>query len=164
MENFANWLKEKRNTFSLTQTQLASKLGINQGHISGLETGRLKPDKELINKAEKIFNEIGMMPSENKKMPNKALEALKAYRENKDGSFNLELYDGVFITADRNQYILHQGANLSYFVDIKSLLKYFIASKARQSAITSVKEIIDKLDEIYANIDKKFANYNPAKI
>ena len=89
---------------------------------------------------------------------------MKAAREAKEDSFRLEFEPGLFITADRYQYVLHQGMRLSYFTEITSLLKYMIASQLRQSPVASVQQIVDKISEIHKLIDTKFGNYDPANI
>lgn len=171
MSAFSDWFKDRRAALGLTQSQVASKLGVHQAQISMLEKGKMSPDESLIAKVTAVMGKfegsyvpIPTAPREKKMMPNKAQEALKAYRESKQGSFNLQLDANTVITADKFQYVLRQGTHCSYFVELKSLLKFLVASQMCQSAVSSVKEILAKLDEVYQKIDERFADYNPANI
>jgi len=168
MSNLSDWLKERRKDFGFTQIQVADKLGIHQAQVSGLENGRISPDTTLMTKIDALYGKFSgsFIPTESNtnKMSIKAREALKAYREAKENNFCIQLDKQTIITADRNQYILKQGANTSYFVDIKSLLRYLVASQMRQSAVNSVQDICNKLDEIYKLIEIKFNEYDPANV
>lgn len=168
MSNLSDWLKERRKDSGFTQMQVADKLGIHQAQVSSLENGKLAPDSALMNKIDTLFGKFtgSYTPAEPtaKKMSDKAKDGLKAYREAKENNFFLKLDANTIITADRMQYILKQGANTSYFTEIKSLLKHLIVSHMRQSAVSSVQEIIDKIDETYKLIEEKFDNYDPANV
>lgn len=171
MSTLSDWIKERRKILNLTQAQVAVKLGIHQAQVSVLENGKFMPDSAMMNKIDAIFGKFAgvyvppEITSESKNlMSTKAREGLKAYREAKENNFCLQIEQNVYITADRNQYILKQGANASYFVELKALIKYLIVSQVRQSAVNSVQEISNKLDEIYKQIEDKFANYNPANV
>lgn len=170
MSALSDWIKERRRELGLSQMQAASKLGMNQGQVSHLENGKLMPDAEMMSKIDAVFGKFAgsYVPIQSapgtKRMSEKAKEGLKAYREAKENNFYLKIDDSTFITADRNQYILKQGANTSYFTEIRSLLKYFAASHMRQSAVNSVQEICDKLDKIYKLIEEKFDGYDPANV
>lgn len=171
MNTLHEWIKERRRALGFTQAQIAGKLGIHQAQVSGLETGRFKPDSILMSKINDTFGKFSgiyvpmTVENTNKKtMPDKAREALKAYHEAKENNFYLQLDKTTYITADRNQYILHQGTNLSYFTQLTSLLKHMMASHIRTSAVSSVEQILAKIDEIYSLIDNKFGFYDPANI
>jgi len=170
MSALSDWLKTRRKELGFTQVRLAERLGVHQAIVSTLENGK-PPDAILMEKIESIYGKFAgsyipaqsSTPGTKKIMSAKAKDGLKAYREAKENNFCLQI-DDMCITADRNQYILKQGANASYFVELKALLKYLIASKARQSAVNSVQEICKKLEEIYKRIEEKFNNYDPAGI
>lgn len=168
MNDLSNWLKERRKDFGFTQMQVADKLGIHQAQVSSLENGKLAPDATLMVKIDTLYGKFTgsytLAEPTDKKMSSKAKDGLKAYREAKENNFCLRLDANTVITADRMQYILKQGANASYFTEIKSLLKYLVAAQMRQSAVNSVQEIINKIDEIYKRIEKEFDNYDPANI
>lgn len=169
MSNLSEWLKGRRKDCGFTQMQVADKLGIHQAQVSGLENGKLAPDTSLMIKIDGLYGKFtgSYVPSETsnlKKMSDRAKEGLKAYREAKENNFCLRLDAQTVISADRNQYILKQGAGTSYFAEIKALLKYLVASHVRQSAVNSVQEICDKLDEIYKLIEAKFDGYDPANV
>jgi transcriptional regulator with XRE-family HTH domain len=172
MNTFSEWLKTRRKDMGLTQVQVATKLGVHQAQVSALEGGRTTPDHNLLVKTEKLFGSfsdtytstIKDKDAAKKEMPSAAMEALKAYREKKDTGFYLELEKGLVITADRNQYILRQGVNASYFTELKLLIKYMIASQIRQSSVDSVQKVLDKLDSIYELVEAKFNEYDPANI
>jgi len=178
MNKFSFWFRKCRQALNLSQTQVASKLGINQMKVSSIENNKLEPDKSLIGRIEDLF---GQFPSSDdlvinkielnnefsdikRNMPEKAIEALKIYREEKNNGFCLHINKNTYITADRYQYILHQRNTQLYFAEIKYLLKYMVASEMRQSAVSSVEEIINKLDNIYEKIEEKFNNYDPANV
>jgi len=171
MSALSDWIKERRRALGLTQTQVANRLGVHQAQVSSLENGGFMPDVDMMTKIDAIFGKFAgayipaqSAPGTKKIMSSKAKEGLKAYRDAKENNFYLEIDNGIHITADRNQYILKQGANASYFIDLRSLIKYLITSQVRQSAVSSVQEVVDKIDEIYERIDKKFDNYDPANI
>lgn len=96
----------------------------------------------------------------------KAAEGLRLYRLNKEANtFRIDIDETSYITADKHQYILHQGKLQFYFVDLKNLLKHMITTSVRQSAVVSIQSIVDKLDELYVLIDKKFdGNKDPQNI
>lgn len=48
-------LTEKRKAKKLTQAQLAEMVGVDQSYISRIEQGMLKPDKELLDKINKVL-------------------------------------------------------------------------------------------------------------
>jgi transcriptional regulator with XRE-family HTH domain len=48
MELLAQNIKKLRKVRNLTQKELAEKLGVDQGHVSKIETGAAKPSKQLI--------------------------------------------------------------------------------------------------------------------
>jgi transcriptional regulator with XRE-family HTH domain len=52
---FANWLKEKRLSKGLTQTELAKEIGVSQVIIAYFETGIRKPGIKLKNKLANYF-------------------------------------------------------------------------------------------------------------
>lgn len=52
---FANWLKEKRLSKGLTQTELAKEIGVSQVIIAYFETGSRKPGIKLKNKLADYF-------------------------------------------------------------------------------------------------------------
>lgn len=168
--NIPEWTKSRRKDLGLTQAQVAAKLGLNQAHVSQIESGKLKPDVVLMKKINEIFGAFdgsyvaSVVDPSKKTMPDKAMEALKAYREAKENNFCLQISKNIYITADRNQYILHHNGHLSYFVDIKALLKYLLGAEVRTSAVTTVKEVVQKLDELYILINDKFDKYDPANI
>lgn len=54
--DFANRLKELRKNKDLSQSQLASKLGISKSTISMLEVGSRKPSWELLEQIADFFN------------------------------------------------------------------------------------------------------------
>ena len=99
-------------------------------------------------------------------MNEKAAEALRLYRENKEEvePFKVEIDENTIITADRHQYILHQGKHKSYFVDLANLLKHLLASGVRQSSVNSIQAVVDKLNELNAKIESAFKAYDPAFI
>lgn len=171
MSALSDWIKERRKILNLTQAQVASRLGIHQAQVSSLENGKFLPDAAIMTKIDAVFGKfagsyvpVQSAPGTKRPMSSKAQEALKAYRDSKENSFYLQLDDNTYITADRNQYILKQGANVSYFVNLKALIKSLVASQMRQSAVTSVQEIASKLDEIYKLIENKFDGYDPANV
>lgn len=170
MSALSDWIKDRRKVLGLTQSQVANKLGVHQAQISSLENGKFVPDTDLMSKIDGVFGKFAgsYVPVQSapgtKRMSEKAKDGLKAYREAKENNFFLKIDSNVFITADRNQYILKQGANASYFTDIKSLVKHLVVSQLRQSDVSSVQEIVTKLDEIYKKVDEKFSGYDPANI
>lgn len=171
MSALSDWIKEQRKSLGLTQAQFASKIGIHQAQVSGVESGRIVPDDITMEKINSVLGKFPGLFTPNKMtalpkkiMSDKAKEGLEAYREARENNFYLSIDDNTHITADRNQYILKQGANTSYFVEIKALLKFLVATRMKQSSIDSVQQISDKLDETYALIEAKFAGLNPANI
>ncbi len=172
MSAFSDWFKDRRMALGFTQAQVASKLSIHQAQVSVLEKGKISPDESLMAKIAAIMGKfegsyvpVPSAPKDGKRvMPSKAKEALRAYREAKQDGFNLQLDNNTSITADKFQYILRSNGHNSYFTDLRSLLKFLIVSQMRQSAVSSVKEVIEKIDEIYKNIEEKFAGYDPASI
>lgn len=170
--NLADWIKERRRLLGFTQAQIAMKLGIHQAQVSALESGKFQPDKQTMSKINDIFGEyrgdyvpaISVSVGDKKGMSDKTKEALRAYRETKENGFYLKISDDIYITADRNQYILHQGTNLTYFTEIKFLIKHLVSSQVRQSAVSSVEEILNKMNELYKNIELKFDGYDPADV
>lgn len=171
MSALSGWIKERRDELKLTQVQVASRLGVHQAQVSSLENGKLMPDATMMTKIEAVFGKfagayipVQSAPGTKKIMSSKAKKGLKAYREAKENNFCLKIDSNVFISADRNQYILKQGANTSYFVELKALIKYLVASKMRQSAVNTVQDVSDRLDEIYKSIEEKFDEYDPANI
>lgn len=171
MSALSDWIKERRRVLGLTQAQVASKLGVHQAQVSSLEAGKFMPDVAMMTKIDTVFGKFAgayipaqSAPGTKKVMSSKAKEGLRAYREAKGDSFYLEIDDNTFITADRFQYILRNGAHTSYFTELKTLVKSLVASQMRQSSVDSVKEVIEKLDEIYKLIEKKFDGYDPANV
>src|SRR6266702_2897493 len=169
METLPEWFKTRRKEMGFTQAQVASKLGVHQAQVSALESGRSKPDQNALTKIEQLFGIfVNAVPAvkdlSKKEMPSAAMEALKAYRESKENGFCIDLGHNLIITADRNQYILRQGTNASYFTELTPLIKYMIISQVRQSSVSSVQEMADKLQEIYKLIEVKFNEYDPAHI
>lgn len=166
MNELAGWIKERRKNLGLSQAQLATKLGLNQGHVSHLENGKILPDADMMTKIDAVIGKFSgeYTPDTTPKKVHSAKEALKAYREAKEDAFCLQIDTNIFITADRHQYILKQGANASYFTDLTSLTKYLVVSQVRQSAVNSVQEICNKIDEVYKLIEKKFMGFDPAGV
>lgn len=170
MSALSDWIKERRAVLKLTQVHVASRLGLHQAQISQLENGKLMPDADLMTKIDAVFGKFAgsYVPVQSapgtKKMSDRAKDGLKAYRESRENGFFLKIDNTTNITADRNQYILKQGANASYFTDLKSLVKYLVALELRQSSVSSLQEILDKLDEIYGAIEERFDKYDPANV
>lgn len=166
MSALSDWIKERRKALGLSQTQVATKLGVNQGQVSHLENGKFAPDAEMMAKLDAILGKFtgSFTPQASSAMSERSMNGLKAYRESKDSGFCLKIDANIVITADRNQYILKQGANTSYFTQLASLAKYLVVSQARQSSVDSVLQVCNKLDEIYALIDKKFSGFDPANV
>ncbi len=55
-DHFAQQLKARRKNSSLTQQQLADKLNVSRKTISGWETGRNRPDIDILRQMAKIYH------------------------------------------------------------------------------------------------------------
>ena len=87
-------------------------------------------------------------------------------RRNPD--FYLELFDDYFVTADKYEFQLNDGYNdeaeekpnvIGHFSKIQSLVKYLAQLELKKAKINTVKDLLDKMDEIEHKIDKMFPEF-----
>ena len=82
----------------------------------------------------------------------------------KANGFNLELFDGYFVTADEYQYILNKrGVNgkgeekvetVGYYVKLQYLIEDLANKQLRKANVTSLEEFRRELDKIAKKIDR----------
>lgn len=56
MSQFGENVKEMRRKLHLTQKEMAEKIGISQGNLSGLESGKFEPSSTVLMKFAHFFN------------------------------------------------------------------------------------------------------------
>lgn len=56
MSKFAENIREMRRKLQLTQKEMAQKIGISQGNLSGLEAGKFEPSSTVLMKFAAFFN------------------------------------------------------------------------------------------------------------
>ena len=99
IDNFKNRLKQLRKEQSITQQELADKIGIVRTAITNYETGRTIPDSETLSLIAKIFNTTTdyLLGNSNIKNPYKEKENTK---EDNDISANLDKMKKQLATSD----------------------------------------------------------------
>lgn len=170
MSTTTEWLKERRAALKLSQAEAGLRLGLSQPQYSQLERGQGKVSSDLELKIRGAFGDgFVAEPTTDadgtkREMPEAARAALAAKRSE---AFYLEIDDGVWVTADSYQYVLHFGQNnqnKSYFTEIPALIKHLITLKVRTSSISNFTDIISVIEKTYKLADEKFSSYDPAKI
>ena len=83
-------------------------------------------------------------------------------KEPKESKFNLELFDGYFITADKYQYVLNEtktyeeGNNIGkpytnvigYYSTLHGVLKGFMQMQLKMSEIRTITELNKRISEL----------------
>ena len=86
----------------------------------------------------------------------------------KNPDFYLELFDDYFVTADKYEFQLNDGYAdeekerpnvIGHFSKLQSLVKYLAQLELKRSKVNTVKELLDKMDEIEGKIDKMFPEF-----
>jgi len=82
--------------------------------------------------------------------------------------FRVELFDNYVITTDSRQYILaqpvvrangkHAGVEVMsdprYFSSLKHVLKHFIETELRKSNVKTLKEVIERIEQLEKKVDE----------
>lgn len=83
-------------------------------------------------------------------------------KESKESKFNLELFDGYFITADKYEYVLNEtkiyeeGKNIGkgytnaigYYSTLQGVLKGFMQMQLKMSEIRTITELNKRINEL----------------